>query len=119
MLFNSLHYLVFLPIVVVTYYAIPHRWRWLLLLIASYYFYMCWKAEYAILMVISTGVAYGSARWINDSQSTRQKKVILFGCLGVLLSILFAFKYFNFVNGSVRALLAGFSLNLNIPYFNV
>jgi alginate O-acetyltransferase complex protein AlgI len=119
MLFNSLHYLVFLPIVVAIYFAIPHRWRWLLLLIASYYFYMCWKPEYAILMVISTSVAYASALWINHTQSTRQKKVILCSCLGVLLSILFAFKYFNFVNSSVRALLANFSVNLNIPYFNV
>jgi hypothetical protein len=41
MLFNSLHYLIFLPIVVGLYYLVPHKWRWLLLLAASYYFYLC------------------------------------------------------------------------------
>ncbi len=119
MLFNSLHYLVFLPVVIAVYFAIPHRWRWLLLLIASYYFYMCWKPEYAILMVISTGVAYASALRIDHTQSVRQKKVVLWICLGILLGILFAFKYFNFVNASARAVLAHFSIPLNLPYFDV
>jgi len=41
MLFNSLQYLVFLPLVVIATYSIPQRARWLLLLVASYYFYMC------------------------------------------------------------------------------
>ena len=103
MLFNSLHYLVFLPVVVALYFAIPQRWRWLLLLIASYYFYMCWKAEYAILMVISTSVAYISALRIDHTQDAKQKKLILWICLAILLGILFAFKYFNFVNASGRA----------------
>ena len=101
------------------YFAIPYRWRWLLLLIASYYFYMCWKAEYAILMVISTGVAYFSALKISQAKSPKHKKVILWLCLSTLLGILFAFKYFNFVNASVRSALAYFSVPFDIPYFNV
>ncbi len=101
------------------YYFVPHRWRWLLLLIASYYFYMCWKPEYAILMVISTTVAYTAALRIASADNGKQKKVILWTCLAVLLGILFAFKYFNFVNASLRELLGYFSIPVAIPYFNV
>jgi alginate O-acetyltransferase complex protein AlgI len=38
MLFNSIHFVFFLPVVIVLYYLIPHRFRWLMLLLASYYF---------------------------------------------------------------------------------
>ena len=44
MLFNSFDFLVFFPIVVILYYAIPKKFRYLWLLAASYYFYMCWNA---------------------------------------------------------------------------
>ena len=54
MLFNSIEFLIFFPIVVVIYFATPGRYRWAWLLGASYYFYMCWKPEYIILIVVST-----------------------------------------------------------------
>ena len=58
MLFNSFEYLLFLPLVVALYFTLPVKWRWLLLLAASYFFYMCWKAEYAILIMITTLIDY-------------------------------------------------------------
>ena len=119
MLFNSLHYLIFLPIVVGLYYLIPHRWRWLLLLTASYYFYMCWKAEYAILLVISTGVAYFAGLGISRTEDGRQKKIILWSCLTILLGILFTFKYFNFINASLRSVFADLKIHYDIPYLNL
>jgi alginate O-acetyltransferase complex protein AlgI len=61
MLFNSLHFLVFFPVVTVTYYLTPHRYRWVLLLAASYYFYMVWRPIYALLIVVSTLVDYLAA----------------------------------------------------------
>jgi D-alanyl-lipoteichoic acid acyltransferase DltB (MBOAT superfamily) len=119
MLFNSLHYLIYLPIVVSLYFALPHKWRWLLLLIASYYFYMCWKAEYAVLMVISTLLAYTSGLGISRSENPRVRKAWLWGCISILLTILFTFKYFNFVNNSLHAILAQFRIPLDIPFLNV
>ena len=116
MLFNSLHYLIFLPIVVGGYYLCPHRWRWLLLLVASYYFYMCWKAAYAILLVISTGVAYASALGISRTEDPRRKKALLWTCVTVLLGILFSFKYYNFANASLRGLFAELKIPVAIPY---
>jgi alginate O-acetyltransferase complex protein AlgI len=119
MLFNSLHYLIFLPIVVGLYYLCPHRWRWLLLLVASYYFYMCWKAEYAILLLVSTGVAYAAGRGIDQSDNPRTRKMLLWGCITILLGILFTFKYFNFATASLHSLFAAWSIPLQIPYSNL
>ena len=102
MLFNSLQYLIFLPIVVGLYYVVPHKWRWLLLLVASYYFYMCWKAVYAILLLISTGAAYGAGLGIDRTENIRTKKIYLWSCITLLLGVLFSFKYFNFASASLR-----------------
>ncbi|MDX2475630.1 MAG: MBOAT family protein, partial [Candidatus Krumholzibacteria bacterium] len=58
MFFNSLHYVIFLSLVVAFYFLIPPRRRWAFLLAASYYFYLCWKMEYIILIAVSTMVDY-------------------------------------------------------------
>jgi len=61
MLFNSLAYAIFLPIVFLLYWALPQRWRWTILLAASYYFYMSWDARYIVLIVFTTVVSYVAA----------------------------------------------------------
>jgi len=119
MLFNSIHYLIFLPIVVGLYYLLPHRWRWLLLLIASYYFYMCWKASYALLLLLSTGAAYGTGLGIDRTDDPVRKKRLLWGCVSLLLAILFTFKYYNFANASLRGLFAMLKIPVEIPYSNL
>lgn len=60
MLFNSLHFLIFFPVVVGIYYLIPQKIRTYWLLAASYYFYMCWNAKYVVLLLFSTIVTYVS-----------------------------------------------------------
>ena len=122
MLFNSLHYLIYLPMVVGSYFLCPHRWRWLLLLIASYYFYMCWsadyavKVEYALLLLVSTSVAYAAGRGIAATDDPRRKKKFLWASITVLLGILFTFKYYNFANDSVRGVCAALNFSFTIPH---
>ena len=58
MLFNSMGFLIFFPIVVLIYFIIPRKIKNLWLLIASYYFYMCWNAKYALLLLTSTAITY-------------------------------------------------------------
>ena len=53
MLFNSLNYLVFFPVVLLLYFVLPKKVRYLWLLGASYYFYACWNAKYALLLLFS------------------------------------------------------------------
>lgn len=72
MSFASIRFLVFFPCVFFLYYAVPFRFRKHLLLAACYYFYMCWKAEFIVLILISTAIdhfcglaieRYRSGRW--------------------------------------------------------
>ena len=60
MIFNSLHFLIFFPIVVGIYYLIPQKIRMYWLLVVSYYFYMCWNVKYVMLLLFSTIVTYVS-----------------------------------------------------------
>lgn len=119
MLFNSLHFLIFFPVVVLLYFSIPYRFRWILLLASSYYFYMSWKAEYAILLVISTLVAYFSALQIHKHESKVKRKFFLGLTLFTNLGLLFTFKYFNFFNEQIRLLFNHFNTPLHIPALNV
>ena len=61
MLFNSWQFILFFPVVVCLYFSLPERFRWALLLGASYFFYTCWKPAYLVLILISTLVDYCAA----------------------------------------------------------
>jgi len=120
MLFNSLEFLLFFPLVTAAYFLCPHRFRWALLLAASYYFYMCWKAEYGLLLLASTLAGYGGGLCIGTlPQNDSRRHLCLTVSLGVNLAILFAFKYFNFFNDSFRTLFNHFNLFYGVPAFNV
>lgn len=119
MLFNSLAFVIFFPIVAFLYFAIPHRYRWSLLLIASYYFYMCWKVEYILLIAVSTVSAYLATIQIENQNNQLKKKAYLIASVSINLGILFLFKYFNFCNDSLRSLFNHFNLPYTIPAFNV
>lgn len=119
MLFNSIHFLIFFPIVVALYFSISHKYRWIFLLIASYYFYMSWKAEYAILILFSTIVDYLIAIQIGKTESIVKRKFFLALSIATGLGLLFTFKYFSFINNSLRELLALFSIQFSPPVLNV
>jgi len=118
MLFNSLEFLIFFPLVVAVYYAIPHRYRWLLLLAASYYFYMCWKAEYVFLIILSTLIDYFVGIRMGKVESKRKKRKYLLLSILTNLGLLFSFKYFNFFNDSSRALFNSLDIFYNLPSFD-
>ena len=119
MLFNSLQFLVFFPIVVFLYFLFPHKYRWTLLLGASYYFYMCWKPEYVILIIISTLIDYFAGQQIHLARSKVKKKLFLTISLISNLGILAAFKYFNFFSDSVQVIFEQFSIDMSLPVLNV
>ncbi len=96
MLFNSLEYAVFLPTVFLVYWIIPHRFRWILLLICSYYFYMSWNAKYIVLIAATTIVSYLCAVLIEKTNRVAFKRLYVIGALIVSLGVLYLFKYFNF-----------------------
>ena len=96
MIFNSIQYLVFFPVVVLLYFNTPPKYKNLLLLAASYYFYMCWNPIYAILIIFSTVSTYLAGYLIIKSNNIIQKKTALAVNIVINLLILFSFKYYNF-----------------------
>ncbi len=119
MLFNSLEYLLFFPIVIGLFFSIPHRFRWTLLLGASYYFYMCWKPEYVILIMVSTLIDYYAGIKMGEEVHRRKRKKYLILSLVSNIGLLFSFKYFNFFNESIRTFFDGVNLFYGIPALDV
>lgn len=113
MLFNSMAFAIFLPIVFALYWLIPKRFRWLLLLIASYYFYMSWNPKYIVLILTTTLVSYSAALILEKAAQPFLRRVTVALTLFVCLGILFFFKYFNFFSDSFVALMARFSIRLH------
>src|SRR3989338_803061 len=113
MLFNSLQFLIFFPAVVILYFLLPHKFRLALLLASSYYFYMSWKAEYAILILISTAASFFSGIYIERSKSKAQRRLFLGVSILVNLGILVAFKYLTFFSNSARQVFQLFSIQFD------
>jgi len=100
MLFDSLEFLIFLPTVIILFYLIPHKYRWIFLLLASYFFYGSWKIEFLILIIYSTIVDYFVALKIDATQEKKRKRIWLSISLISNFGVLFIFKYFNFFIGT-------------------
>jgi alginate O-acetyltransferase complex protein AlgI len=104
MLFNSLTYLIFLPIVLALYWLLPLGLKRGFLLFASYYFYMSWLPEYGLLLLLLSVANYWLAMAI-DRNRGRSKPILILG-LTVNLGTLCFYKYANFL---LQSLLDGFS----------
>lgn len=123
MVFNSLEFLIFYPVVLLLYFNLPKKYRWTMLLAASAFFYLYWSVKLIFLILFTTAVSYFAAIIIEDHKDNKPLcrtclVVTLVACFGVL----FFFKYFNFLADSVVSIAnlfgAGwddFSLNLILP----
>lgn len=126
MLFNSLEFMLFFPAVCLCYYVIPHKIRYLFLLACSYFFYMCWNPEYALLMLTSTVITYASGLLIDSAEKisdekkrTKRKKWYVALSFISNLAILFFFKYFNFAADSAVRLLQLVGITATPPALDV
>lgn len=119
MLFNSVHFLLFFPVVC----ALSFCWRSvrsrnLFLLLASYYFYMNWQPVYALLLLTSTLITYFAALLMAKSElhSVRRRLWLVLSIV-LNLSILFLFKYYQFVADNLTALFCHWGIHLGLPEF--
>ena len=104
MLFNSFQYWIFFVIVAVLFYSVPFRIGKLVLLLASYIFYMWWDPRFIVLILTSTVADYFLGIWLEATSGPR-KKVLLATSLVVNLGLLGFFKYYDFFAGSLAVLL--------------
>lgn len=127
MLFNSIHFLFFFPVVIFIYFLIPQKYKHIWLLITSYFFYMCWNAKYAALLFFSTFVTYMSGYFLQKIKDTdleeAKKKKRMNLCVGLSfflnLSILFLFKYFYFALENINRILSHLNITALDPSFDI
>lgn len=99
MKFNSAEYLAFLPMVLLLHWIMPHRWRWALLLAASWLFYFSWDPMAGLLLVITTAATWLCALGISRG---RARRFLLFAALCASLGVLIVFKYTGFFASVIR-----------------
>ncbi|PID95182.1 MAG: membrane-bound O-acyltransferase family protein [Bacteroidetes bacterium] len=115
MLFNTIEFVIFLPVVIIAYFLIPHKFRWILLLAASYFFYMSWKVEYIFLIITSTLIDYFSGIFMERQKERRARLPWLILSLCSNLGLLFFFKYFNFAASNLNLLFAKMGMDTSLP----
>ena len=116
--FNSLQYLVFLAVNVTLYYLLPQRFRNVQLLLASYYFYMCWNPAYALLMLFSTVMTYGCGLLVGQSVWGKRRLWVALS-LVLNLGVLFFFKYYNFAADVLTRGMEFFGLRMDVPLLDI
>lgn len=119
MLFNSWSFAVFLPIVFALYWLTPSKYRWIVLLISSYYFYMSWNPTYVVLILFVTVVSYFAGIMVKQSDSVKKRKWIVAVAVVSSLAVLFVFKYYNFFMDSFVALMRAVGLNFHMGTLRV
>ncbi len=118
MLFNSYPFLVFFVVVTSLYFIIPYGKRWLLLLLASCYFYMAFVPVYILILGFTIVIDYIAGIQIEKAKG-RRRKLFLIISLIANIGVLVFFKYFNFINFNLTFLLKSFSWNNPLPYLSI
>ena len=116
MLFNSLGYLFFLPIVFLIYWFLNNKklqYQNIFLLIVSYYFYSCWDWRFLFLLIFSTALDYFTAIKMFESKTDKMKKVWFWLSIFINLGFLGVFKYYNFFADSFTEALSNIGLQAN------
>lgn len=126
MVFNSVDFLIFFPVVFMVYFLFPKKVRYIWLLVASYYFYMCWNPKYIILLLFSTVVTYISGivmdyceKRVSDGKKVVYKKLCVASSCILNLVVLFFFKYYNFAIENVAVILKRFNIQMTVPTFDI
>lgn len=118
MLFNSLQFLIFLPLVVVLYYALPFRFRWVLIFVASCYFYMAFVPKYILILFLIILIDYALGIVIERSQGKRRTGYLVLSLSSNILLLCF-FKYYNFLSDNLSGAMSVAGYDLHLPKLDV
>lgn len=115
MVFNSIAFLIFLPIVVLLFYLLPHKWRWLMLLAASCVFYMWFVPKYILILLVTIVIDYG-AGVLMERYADRHKLKKTFFIISIVstLAVLLVFKYLNFLTANLDQLCASLGMETHL-----
>jgi alginate O-acetyltransferase complex protein AlgI len=122
MLFNSLNFAIFLPVVFALYWFVFRnslKSQNILLLIASYFFYACWDWRFLFLLIFSTFLDYYTGRKMAAAATRTSKKTWLWISIAINLGFLGVFKYYNFFAGSFAEAVTNIGFQVNPPMLDI
>jgi alginate O-acetyltransferase complex protein AlgI len=118
MLFNSIQFAIFLPLVVLIYFSLPQRHRVLMLLLASCVFYMAFIPAYILILFLTIAIDYFAGIYLEKYQG-RARKVLLAVSIVSTCAVLFVFKYFDFFTGNFTGLANLLGWHLSRPVVHI
>lgn len=122
MLFNSLSFALFLPVVFILYWFVTNRslkFQNSLLLLASYFFYGSWDYRFLFLLIFSTLLDYFTGLKMAEAKTVARKRFWFWLSIGVNLGFLGVFKYYNFFADSLAEGLARVGVQINPGTLNI
>jgi alginate O-acetyltransferase complex protein AlgI len=120
-LFNSVQFAIFLPLVFLLYWQVAARnlqWRNAFLLVVSYLFYGWWDWRFLILLSGSSAIDFGVARWLEKADEARRPWILSISLVANLGTLGF-FKYYNFFADSAYRVLTHVGLEVSPSHLNV
>lgn len=118
MLFNSIEFIIFFIVVTSIYFLLPHKYKWILLLGASCYFYMAFVPVYILILGFTIVIDYIAGIYIEKTQGKKRKLFLIFSLIANI-GVLVVFKYYNFLNDSLGVALGDFGYENSLPYLNI
>ena len=118
MLFNSLAFLVFFPLVTLIFFLLPHRFRWAHLLLASCFFYASFVPLYLLILAFTIAVDYAAGLLI-ERAAGRWRKAFLLSSIVANVGVLCVFKYWNFMNHNLTVVLGALGMRNAIPMLSL
>lgn len=119
MLFNSFEFLIFFPLVTLVYFLLPGRIQWVWLLAMSYFFYMNWHAEYALLMAACTVVTYACGLAVTALPEKKHKKMAMTAGIVFNIGLLGYFKYTGFFLDVIERVCGLLSIPVTTPKVSI
>lgn len=117
MLFNSLQFFVFFIIVTGLYFLLPHKFRWLLLLISSCYFYMAFVPIYILILGFTIVIDYFAGILLENTTGSK-RKLYLIASLVANIGVLAVFKYYNFFVDNANMAFKDLT-SFKLPYLSI
>lgn len=118
MLFNSIDFAIFFIVVTILFFALKHKYRWVLLLLASCYFYMAFVPIYIFILAFTIIVDYFAGILIERSNDQKRKRFLILSLI-TNIGVLAVFKYYNYLNDNLTLLIHGIGYKNPIPFLSI
>jgi alginate O-acetyltransferase complex protein AlgI len=113
--FNSFNYFLFLPVVYLLFYFVGERIRWVVLLAASLLFYAALNVPYLLVVLVLVAMTtYGFGIWLDQAESAKARRALLWGGIAANVLILIVMKYLPFLSENLKELSTLLSLSAQI-----